>query len=234
MAKEEKIDKHEDFLNIISRMPDQPFGWLEARLPKDVMKILESYIEEAKKNPADFNHKLVGNITKSLIIKDKDDWFFENILIEFIRKFMEFHPYYSRQVDVLSEDAPYFLQKFWVNFQKENEFNPFHNHGGVFSFVIWVKIPTDWQEQHALPISANSNSPKASDFQLYYTTMMGDIADATYLLNKESEGMMLFFPAKMIHSVHPFYNCDKDRISISGNISYDISENSMRQYRNRK
>ena len=123
------------------------------------------------------------------------------------------------------------LEPFWVNFQKETEFNPIHSHSGVFSFVIWVKIPTDWREQHALPISANSNAPRASDFEFRYTTMLGDISNYIYLLDKEVEGHMLFFPAKLMHEVYPFYNCDKERISISGNILYDISENSMRQYR---
>ena len=45
---------------------------------------------------------------------------------------------------------------------------------------------------------------------------------------------MLFFPAKLMHSVYPFYECDKERISISGNIRFDISENSMRQFRSQQ
>ena len=49
--------------------------------------------------------------------------------------------------------------------------------------------------------------------------------------DKKSEGRMLLFPASLMHSVYPFYNCDKERISISGNIFVDISENIMRQFR---
>ena len=49
-------------------------------------------------------------------------------------------------------------------------------------------------------------------------------------IDKEVEGGMLFFPAKLQHTVYPFYNCDKERISISGNILFNISENSMKQY----
>ena len=51
--------------------------------------------------------------------------------------------------------------------------------------------------------------------------MLGDISYYTYFLNKESEGTILFFPAKLMHIVHPFYNCDKERITISGNIVFD-------------
>ena len=60
--------------------------------------------------------------------------------------------------------------------------------------------------------------------------MLGQITHSDYKLDKASEGKMLFFPAKMMHEVHPFYNCNKERISISGNICFDISENSMKQF----
>jgi hypothetical protein len=60
---------------------------------------------------------------------------------------------------------------------------------------------------------------------------LGQISYYEYKLDKKSEGGMLFFPAKLMHTVYPFYNCDKERVSISGNISFDVSKNSMRQYR---
>ena len=211
--------------------PKDPAGWLETRLPKSVMNRLQSYIETAKKNPINHNTELVGQISKSLVIEDKDNWFYKTVLDPLILNYMELYPAYAKGINVLTENAPYCLETFWVNFQKENEFNPLHNHSGVFSFVIWVTIPTDWKEQHALPISANSNNPRASDFEFHYTTMMGKLGYYSYFLDKTSEGGMLFFPAQLMHTVYPFYNCDKERISISGNINLNTSENAMRQYR---
>ena len=32
------------------------------------------------------------------------------------------------------------------------------------------------------------------------------------------EGIILFFPSELSHQVFPFYNCDEDRVSISGNL----------------
>ena len=218
---------------VVARVPKESVGWLETKLSKSVMSRLWGYIKTAKKNPIIHNSKLAGNISKSLLIKDKDNWFFQTVLIPLIGKFAECYPSYMSSISILTEDAPYGLHPFWVNFQKETEFNPPHDHSGLWSFVIWVKIPTDWREQHALPISANSNTPKASDFEFQFTSMMGQLAYHSYYLDKEAEGNMLFFPAKLMHSVHPFYNCDKERISISGNICFDISENSMKQYRSK-
>ena len=218
-------------LEIVARVPEQPVGWLEIGLPKLVMTRLQSYIKTAKKNPINVNNTLAGNISKSLELKDIDNWFLHTILIPLSNRFFEYYPSYTKTIGILSEDAPYYLNTFWVNFQKENEFNPLHDHGGIFSFVVWVKIPTDWKEQHALPISANSNAPVASDFEFNFTSMLGQIERHSYLLDKKQEGGMLFFPAKLMHLVHPFYNCSKERISISGNIRFDISENSMKHFR---
>jgi len=222
------------FVEVSAESPPEQIGWLDIKLPKSVMKRLQSYIEEAKKNPVKYNKNLAGNISKSILLKDKDNWFFKTILNSLISKFNEYYPTYLSSIMMFSENAPYCLDDFWVNFQKENEFNPSHDHAGVFSFVIWIKIPTDWKEQHALPISANSNSPKASNFEFHYTSMLGNFGRITFNLDKTSEGVMLFFPSKLVHTVYPFYNCDKERISISGNILFDISENSMRQYRSQQ
>ena len=212
-----------DKFDVFTKIPEEPLGWLETKLPNSVMERLQNYIEVAKKNPTNVKATLAGNISKSLSIEDKDNWFFETILIPLIGKFMECYPVYTENISILTEDAPYCLSRFWVNFQKEHEFNPYHDHGGIWSFVIWVKIPTDWREQHALPICANSNLPKASNFEFQYTTMLGQINYYSYFLDKESEGKILFFPSKLMHMVHPFYNCDKERITISGNILFNIS-----------
>ena len=209
-------------MKIDAVVPREVAGLLKAELPLNVMKRLKGYIETAQDNPSDTKSLgLAGNISKSLDLVDKDGWFYQYVLIPLINKYIETFPGYSSDNFILTNDAPYTLNRFWVNFQKENEFNPFHNHSGLWSFVVWVKIPTDWREQHALPISANSTVPCASDFGFLYTSMMGDMQYYSYPLDKESEGHMLFFPSKLMHGVYPFYNCDEERISISGNIYYE-------------
>ena len=238
------MSEKEEITEVRVTAPKESIGWVEAMLPKSVMSRLQSYIETAKKNPINWNNELAGNISKSLILEDKDGWFFNTILVILINQFLEKFPSYFKlgshqKKTPFSQQNPlmknllseiFVLEPFWVNFQKETEFNPIHSHSGTFSFVIWIKIPTDWREQHALPISDNSNSPKASDFEFIYTTMLGYIRTEQYFLDKEAEGKMLFFPAKLMHQVYPFYNCDKERISISGNIRFDTNENSIKRY----
>ena len=38
------------------------------------------------------------------------------------------------------------------------------------------------------------------------------------------EGTILFFPSQLQHTVYPFYNCEEDRISISGNIGFNTNQ----------
>ena len=113
------------------------------------------------------------------------------------------------------------MQKLWVNYQKENEFNPLHDHTGIYSFVIWMKIPTNHFEQNKNPISLDSNSHKISVFDFQYTDMLGSIRNYAYEMSPKVEGTMLFFPSQLKHQVYPFYNCKDTRITISGNVSLD-------------
>ena len=113
---------------------------------------------------------------------------------------------------------PYVLKRWWVNYQKQHDFNPIHSHVGVYSFVIWLKIPVEFDDQNKDNIT---NTPVRSAFQFNYQNILGEPDTFDYELGKNYEGTMLFFPSKLRHQVYPFYNCEDDRISISGNIFID-------------
>ena len=127
--------------------------------------------------------------------------------------------YYKYYIEKEEPSPEFELKSLWVNYQKKQEFNPLHNHSGLYSFVIFMKIPTHWEEQHALPFSANSNTPCASDFQFVWTEKdSGLCVVRTFSLSSEDEGRILFFPAWLKHMVYPFYECEEERVTISGNI----------------
>jgi len=185
---------------------------------------LWEYISNAKENSKSLKSNLAGNLSSSLVLNDTDNWFFVNTCIPIIEKYKEFFKKSTafNSQPISKNDLPYGLDNFWVNFQKQHEFNPMHNHSGVYSFVVFMKIPTVWKEQCEIPFVKESNSPKASAFEFVYTDIMGNISQYTYCLDSSFEGIMLFFPAEMMHQVYPFYNCEEERITISGNIVYDI------------
>jgi len=103
--------------------------------------------------------------------------------------------------------------------------NSIHNGGLGFSFVVFMKIPTHWKEQHALPWLKDARNPFASDFQFLLGQGRGPVQPIPIPLCPEDEGRMLFFPSWLTHQVFPFYECEEERITISGNIIPKINAN---------
>ena len=197
-------------------------GWLEIELNDEEMKHLWNCCEDHKGNT---KPELAGNISNSQNIIDKDNWFWDNVLKECLKTYAKD---FGNMGDSFASSMPhpYYLKSFWVNYQKETEFNPLHNHFGIYSFVIWMKIPTDYREQKQLPI-AQANSTSISNFQFQFINMLGEPCNHTYEMSPSREGTLLFFPSKLLHSVYPFYNCKEERISISGNIAIDTNKLSL-------
>lgn len=212
-----KNKKEEEEIKVVT---PKTLGWLEKKLSDTEMDYLWRCIENRK---GSHKGKLAGNIHESNVLIDRADWFFTNTLLPLCDK-------YAKNFENLGDSLPakqshpYYLSQFWVNYQKQNEFNPLHDHNGVYSFVIWMKIPTRHEEQNKNPIAFFSNSYSISTFKFYLTDILGRIKSFTYQMNPEIEGTMLFFPSRLNHTVYPFYNCEEDRISISGNIQINTSK----------
>ena len=150
---------------------------------------------------------------------------FKNILYKHIYAYQDQFGKQGYPLDVLEKkmysNMIYCLDDCWVNYQKQHEFNPIHNHRGVYSFVIWLKIPTDYEDQNKNNIT---NSRDKSSFSFVYTNTLGQIKSERIPLSKEYEGRMVFFPSPLMHLVQPFYDCEDDRISVSGNICMKIMQ----------
>ena len=193
-------------------------GWMKYKLNPQEMDYLWRCIETNKKRS--FKNNLAGNISSSYSLMDRGDWFFTNVCTPLINAYSERFYNLGDSIPIMGVH-PYYMSTWWVNYQKQNEFNPIHNHQGVYSFVIWMKIPYDSKKQNLKDIARGSNNPQIGNFQFVYADILGRSESHEYRLSPEYEGTMLFFPAELDHLVYPFYECDEDRISISGNIMVD-------------
>ena len=196
------------------------FGWLEKKLSDKEMEYLWKCIDSRKKS---HKNNLAGQIHESNLLIDKSDWFWQHTLNPLCVEYYQEFDNLGGDVPV-NQSHPYYLNSWWVNYQKQGEFNPVHAHGGVYSFVIWMKIPTKHFEQNKNPISLKSNTHLISTFQFHFLDILGQSTQYNYEMNPEMEGTIVFFPAKLRHVVYPFYNCDEDRISISGNITLNTTK----------
>tara|TARA_Y100000356_G_C11181590_1_gene247173 strand:- start:146 stop:712 length:567 start_codon:yes stop_codon:yes gene_type:complete len=182
--------------------PETEF-WLQDKLDKEMMDYLWSQIKLARE---DRKPKLVGHISRSLVLPDNENKFAPYLLN--LAKNLDFTYHPNLQVRDL-----------WVNFQKKHEFNPMHNHHGAISFVLWMKIPYERShEASTIPTKSLATPNKSGCFQFIYTSMLGIVATYSYYLDPTWEGTLVMFPAQLEHQVYPFYTSDLDRISISGNI----------------
>ena len=196
-------------------------GVVEGMLPKEIMNNIWKLVNEAKKKPENMKGELAGNINSSIRLDTTNpllEDFMQKVLPAFIGNHIESYGAPWRQV--IKEGDQWNLESFWVNFQKKHEFNPPHDHGGVFSFVIWLKIPTSYEEQRKLPIAVDSNADNhISNFAFTYTDILGKVKTFAYNMEKEAEGYMVMFPSTLLHQVFPFYKSSGERVSISGNIN---------------
>jgi len=210
--------------------------WIDTRLTEKEMDFLWGCISE--ENKEDHSKQLAGNISKSELIVDKDNWFYKSALKKltermFYRDWDNFSKYHIEVEEGVS--LPEFeMNRFWVNYQRQYEFNPLHFHSGLYSFVIFMKIPTHWKEQHEMN-KDEFRARVASDFVFVWGSEnmeqrggCNGIVKENLQLSSEDEGRMVFFPAWLQHMVYPFYECEEERVTISGNIRlYDSNRPKM-------
>jgi len=197
-------------------------GWLEIKLDGDEMSHLWKCIDKKGLN----NKKtLVGNLSSSFELEDENDWFHDNVIVKLYAKYADEFRNLGQDF-IMKGMHPYYIHSMWVNYQKQNEFNPIHNHSGLYSFVIWMKIPTHWKDQFKLPFlrKIKEQNKRASSFELTIPFRDRELTTHHYKMSPDLEGTMLFFPSTMVHQVYPFYNCEEYRISISGNIGIDTTK----------
>ena len=169
-----------------------------------------------KKNELEnFTKDLAGHIQDEYQIKVTNDY--SNYICDCIDN----NPItinHSNKIDTLSKNCPIFLDKSWINFQKKHEFNPLHDHQGVFSFIIFMQIPYKLKEE--LKVYADANGQYTSCLSFIFTDTNGSVVDKLCYVDESYLYKMLIFPAKLKHMVYPFYTSDKERITVSGNVRF--------------
>ena len=201
-------------------------GYMDEKIPDDVYKIILDEIDTAftKKDP--HNTKLVGNIEEQYYMSWADDiklFKVENYLRGLAGIYEQKFKYMKcmgNQQTSLDEGMSYDLRlrQCWVNYMKKHEFNPLHNHSGLYSFVVFVKIPFDLEEEFRSSRTRNPNQRYPGCFSFYATNGIGEIVPHVIEADKGWEQTIMLFPSITHHQVYPFYTSDDYRVTISGNL----------------
>jgi len=194
------------------------FGVIHSRLPKQLYNSLMKEILSIKKpkprGPGlfiDYENTMISNLTEKGVsehyfISEKNTYKIYEVIQKMIDKYKEVFPNYLDGIKYLDRNVPLGFKTPWVNFQKKNEYLPLHEHGGVLSYNIWMKIPIK------------------SIFEYNYNSIIGKNLIHRINLTEKDEGRIVLFPAQLQHVVYPFYNSNKIRMSIAGNILLNTNE----------
>ena len=180
-------------------------------------------LKEAEQSHADHRTKLAGVLTKQisfrnpdLFFKDFDHYFdvWNYSLAQWNGELVRYEG--GKKIKLKETPDKYLMEALWCNWQEAGDFNPPHDHGGDLTWVIYLKIPKELDEENRR-YKGRSAGPGGITF-IYG---QGDGKCITHHSVYPEEGDMVMFPAWLKHWVYPFKsNCA--RISVSGNASTTI------------
>lgn len=187
-------------------------------IPDHVINFLKN--ADIKKPEYSNNNQLAGHIKEEY---EYANWpvSFEKYLLSTVATSNILNDY-TNNISILSESRPFYLDKLWCNFQKKYEFNPLHDHSGLFSFIIFLQIPYNLDDEDVYFPKSNLSEPKTSRLCFIQTNNLGKIFEMPVNVDKSFENKMLIFPAVYNHLVYPFFTSDDYRITVSGNIKLKV------------
>ena len=192
-------------------------------LPEEHFTSLKKWCTEAKTRGESLTNRLVGHIKQEYKINNFSEKF-ENYILNCSAQPPVFQTWQNLSVN--SEDKPIYLEKLWVNYQKKHEFNPLHDHSGVFSFIIFINIPYDLKEEDKYFSGLNCEDREqqihTSRLAFVNNRANGGLESTLINVDKSFEGKMFMFPARQAHIVYPFYTSDGYRITVSGNMKLKV------------
>jgi hypothetical protein len=186
---------------------------LHFKISETFHKLLLEGAEQARIADRDYRTRLAGHIREEYAYNDL------NTYTPYIASMMRAYEQALREWRNSGKDEEYnkyFLKSMWVNYQKQNEFNPPHNHSDKYSFVTYLSIPEELKEENK-----NCVSTSTGPGSIMFTYGDGPKEYITYQSYFPEERDIFIFPSSLTHYVCPFKsNCE--RVSVSGNILTDL------------
>ena len=187
---------------------------IKLRMKDDFKNLL---LDEGAKNKKNYEDKLAGQLYKEIGYDQKS----KDIIAPKIAKYLGVYDKMFKIYQNKKYDKPpkYAISSLWINYQKQYDFNPPHDHDGRLSFVAYLDIPDELIEENK-KYKGKSCGPGGIQF-LYGD---GNRDAITYMSEIPQTLDMFIFPAWLKHWVSPFKS-NVTRISVSGNIHSSVPIN---------
>ena len=179
-------------------------------------KVVDELLKRGKKCFEDNRPNLVGHIDKELNFSDEDKTWFMNNTEKHFKEYVSFKenswtPSNKNKIKNLN------LDDLWINYMKKNEYNPPHYHIGDISFVLYLQVPKEIEEDAK---NYNFNSPGPGSIEFIYGTNDRYTDFICQHIAFPKVGELYVFPSTLYHAVSPFRS-DVERISVAGNITFE-------------
>lgn len=196
------------------------YGVIQCTVPHSLRQAILDSIDNASV-PA--NPGLVGQIKdeKNLYLH-KNNLHYREFIFSVTKTYEDHFTSWSSNIAFLNSHSKLELEHdtLWVNRMNKGEFNPAHIHSAVYSYVMWIKIPYDMEEESKVFPESKDNACGCFDF--LYNSNTG-VSNYRIYADRRYEWEMIFFPSNLTHTVYPYFTSDEQRISVAGNIK--ISDN---------
>ena len=192
---------------------------LKLKITDEFFELLKKESEASVKEELSYTHRLAGIIQKEYKLRD----------LKIIQPFMkDLVNIYDQVWDKWrNSDKPsknkYLIKAMWVNYQRQHEFNPPHDHSDDLSFIVYLKIPKEIKEEYD-NYKGKSSGPGGISF-IYGE---GNRQAITYQAHFPEDKDLFIFPAWLKHYVAPFKS-DVERISVSGNLASKVDITSLNE-----
>ena len=183
------------------------FSFLSEKMPQNLYQELLSYTQRRRKEETwNYNDKLAGALEQQSSLSDWSPQFEEYVVRLSTQLWSQVYQTCPWDFQETKNVTPFIrLRNLWVNYQQQYEYNPIHTHTGIVSFVIFTDIPYGSEERE----SHNRNGA----FQLEADVLPVD---------KTWNGVILMFPSTTKHAVYPFKSTQKERVTVSGNLIWNV------------
>jgi hypothetical protein len=182
-----------------------------------VNKLLEEG-DKAKNMKQDNSSELAGVLDKQYYYKEFKEWFnprFEPVITLYQSKLNEYLSPEHMQ-EQFGNKIPFNIEvkSLWINYQKQYEYQPIHKHTGDLSFVIYLQVPKEIEQEVKEKEGTHNNSGPG---KINFTTGPHMPFSITTYDELPKVRDVFIFPAWVQHYVNSFKS-DVERISVSGNI----------------
>lgn len=189
-------------------------------------------LEQGKQMQIDYSKTLAGRIKKEYGYTDEQIIQWEKELLPVVNEYLSnlithYHGKAPEDTSLLN-DSVIHLMGLWINFQEKGEYNPIHDHSGDISFVIYIDVPEQIEQEEYTHNGQPNGSiswefgqrtwfyPRHFDQPGKIREMLQPITMIT-LLPRNCE--IYLFPSYLRHNVAAFDSDGLQRISVSGNIT---------------